>query len=111
MGSRRFAYASAAAAALGAVLVWSVVTFVWFAYRVGDYCEDESTGCTEAAPVRSVLMALAALAGIAMLLTLCGRALRAAAEDEPAKDLRQPLLRALAAGLIWFVFAASLLID
>jgi hypothetical protein len=109
---RPFAYAAAAALALGASLVWAWITFLWFLYRVDDYCEDESAGCTEGAPVRSVLMAIAAVAGIAMLLTLAVRSLRAAtAAAAPPQDLRGPFLRALAAGLVWFAFAAGLLIE
>jgi hypothetical protein len=96
--------------AVALVLSWGVVTYVWAAFRFSEYCEDAGSGCTDGAPIRSILMIAAAVVGIVTLGELAWRASRDAPAEGRWPRLRPALLRLALAFAVWLAFAASLLI-
>ena len=96
------------AAACTTALVWAALTYVWGAFRFGDYCEDAGAGCTEGAPLRTTVMVAAAVAGIAALAEVAWRG-GAAAPQKRRSRLRPALLRLAFASTVWLAAAASLL--
>lgn len=110
MTGRRLLSALLALAAVFTALVGTFATLVLGGRRAEDYCEDVGGPCSDAAPVRVVLLVGAALIALAALGMLAVRLLSHAAEPRP-RELRRPLLRALAACFAWVVVACSLLVD
>jgi hypothetical protein len=107
---RRLLSAVLALAAVATALAGTFVTLFLVGRRAEDYCEDVGGPCSDAAPVRVILLGVVALLSLAALGMLAWRLLSHAAEPRP-QELRRPLLRALAACFAWLVVACSLLVD
>jgi hypothetical protein len=110
MEGKRPLSALVALAAVATALGCAVVTLFLATRRSADYCEDVGGPCSDAAPVRVVLLVVLALAALALLAALAWRLLSHAIEPRP-HELGRPLVHALVAGLAWLAAAASLLVD
>ena len=110
MKGQRLLSAMLALAAVSTALAGTFLTLLLVGRRAEDYCEDTGGPCSDAAPVRVVLLVAVALFALVALGALAWRLVSHATEPRP-RELRRPLLRALAACSAWLIVASSLLVD
>ena len=99
-----------ALAAVSTALAGTFVTLLLAGRRADDYCEDTGGPCSDAAPVRVVLLVVVALFALAALGMLAWRLVAPAAEPR-SRGLRRSLRSTLIACFAWLVVACSLLVD
>ena len=107
MDGKRLLSALVALAVLATGLACTAVTLLLATRRAADYCEDTGGPCSDAAPVRVVILVVLALGAVGLLGALVWRLLSHDSERR-AHELRRPLAFAC---LAWLAAAASLLVD